>query len=517
MIQPPALELHGLSKTFGGARALDAVDLVVAPGEVHGLLGQNGSGKSTLIKVLAGYHAPDPGATMRMHGRDVALPLAPGRFRDLGLAFVHQHLGLIPDLTVAENLRLFAFAAETRLRIDWRAEAARAGDAFDRYGLHIDPEAPIRTLSQVQRCMVAIVRAAEEIMGSEAGGRGVLVLDEPTPFLPRAGVDQLFDLVRKVVAGGASVIFVSHDIDEVLRITDRATVLRDGQVVGSVVTAEADHHRFVELIVGRSVTPFHISHEQGTDAPVTLVVEGLQGETVGGLSLVARRGEVVGLTGLIGSGYDEVPALLAGAAPARAGRMTVDETSASLPGLTPRAAMALGMAYLPADRLALSGAGSLSVADNMALPSLERFVGGIGLDLGRLMGWSNDLVARHDVRPRRADAPLATLSGGNQQKALLAKWLETAPRVLLLDEPTQGVDVGARQQIYAALDAAVKAGTTVICASTDYEQLEQICDRVLVLAQGRVTAELSGAALTHEAIAERCYLGASRVERETWA
>ena len=231
----PALEIRDLSKRFGGAIALDGVALSVRRGEVHGLLGQNGSGKSTLIKILSGFHAPEPGARLTLYGREVTLPLPPGEFRKLGLAFVHQHLGLIPSLSVMENICLSDFAAETRWRIDWRKETARIRGIFAEYDLAIDPEARISDLPQVDRCLVAIVRAIEEVRANQAshGGDGILVLDEPTPFLPRQGVERLFALVRQVVAKGASVIFVSHDVDEILEITDRATVLRDGRVAGT--------------------------------------------------------------------------------------------------------------------------------------------------------------------------------------------------------------------------------------------------------------------------------------------
>jgi len=228
--QGPALSIRRLSKRFGGALALDQVELEVLPGEVHGLLGQNGSGKSTLIKVLAGFHEPEPGAELTIHGEPVPLPIQAGSARRLGLAFVHQHLGLVASLSVLENLRIGAFATEVRWYVDWRHEREAARATFARVGLAIEPDARVGDLPQVERALVAIVRAFEDIRqrGDTAQG-GILVLDEPTPFLPKVGVDQLFKLVRNIVREGASVIFVSHDVDEVMEITDRATVLRDGR------------------------------------------------------------------------------------------------------------------------------------------------------------------------------------------------------------------------------------------------------------------------------------------------
>ena len=233
MRPPLALHLSGLSKTFGGQKALDDVSLDVRQGEVHGLLGQNGSGKSTLIKVLAGFHQPDAGSRLAIRGTEVPLPLAPGAFRHYRMSFVHQHLGLIPALTVVENLLIGRLAGQHAWAINWAAERRRARARFESYGIDIDPAAAVATLPPVQRALLAIVRAAGEMSDDAGEGNGLLILDEPTPFLPKQDVQQLFRLMRRVVATGASAIFVSHDVDEVMDITDRATVLRDGRVAGT--------------------------------------------------------------------------------------------------------------------------------------------------------------------------------------------------------------------------------------------------------------------------------------------
>ncbi|MDN2568315.1 sugar ABC transporter ATP-binding protein [Aquibium sp. A9E412] len=505
----PALEIRDLSKRFGGAVALDGVSLTVRQGEVHGLLGQNGSGKSTLIKILSGFHEPAPGGRLRLYGRDVPLPLAPGQFRSLGLAFVHQHLGLVPSLSVTENICLSDFATGRNWHIDWQRETERIRNLFADYDLAIEPTARIAELPQVDRCLVAIVRALEEVRSAQEshGGHGILVLDEPTPFLPRAGVERLFGLVRQVVANGASVVFVSHDVDEILDITDRATVLRDGRVAGTVVTHEARPQDFIEMIVGQRVEHFHADHRDGPQGEPAVVVEGLTGAVCRDLTLRLGEGEVLGLTGLIGSGFDEVPALIYGAAHANAGSLTIGGRRSDLARMTPEDAVRRGIAYLPADRLGASGAGSLPVADNLTLPSLDRFMAALGLRRSGMREWSATVGRQHQVKPNDPAMYLQNLSGGNQQKVLLAKWLEIGPRLLLLDEPTQGVDVGARQQVFAAIDRAAKDGTVVICASTDAEQLAQICDRVLVMAHGRVAAELTGTDVTKETITYHCYSG----------
>jgi ribose transport system ATP-binding protein len=500
----PALSVRNLSKRFGGALALDSVSLDVRRGEVHGLLGSNGSGKSTLIKILAGFHTPEPGAEIRIFGRAVPLPIPGARARELGLAFVHQHLGLIPSLTVTENLRLGNFANSQDWAISWRAEQARAAEVFARYGLALDPKAEVWSLSPVQQALLAIVRAVEDLRAASKEP-GVLVLDEPTPFLPRAGVDQLFRLVRAAKAEGAAVIFVSHDVDEVREITDRATILRDGKLIGTVTTSETSHDGFVERIIGRTMAAYGGTGKARPAAEPLAEVEGLEAAGIGPVSLVVAPGEILGLTGLIGAGYDAVPALLYGARRATAGRLRLGGTSVRLDRMEPPEALSRGIVYLPADRLGAAGVGSLPVADNVGLPVLDRLRRGFGLFDRDIAQHAGTLGARAGVKPNLPALPLSALSGGNAQKALLAKWLQVEPRLLLLDEPTQGVDVGARQDIWDALDAAAGGGAAVLIGSTDYDQLARLCHRVLVFARGRIVEELTGDRLDKHAIAEACF------------
>ncbi len=497
-----ALSLRDLSKTFGGAKALDGVSLDVAPGEVHGLLGHNGSGKSTLVKVLAGVHDPDPGARLALNGRDVPMPLAPGAFRALGLSFVHQNLGLVPSLSVLENLRVADITAMNRAFIDWRGERAAAVEALTRFGIAIDPDTRMADLSLGDRALVAIVRAFEELRHS--GTAGIIVLDEPTPFLPRASVDRLFALIRDVVARGASVIFISHDIDEILEITNRATVLRDGRVAGTVETAHASRENIIELIVGHALVKADRPIQAGARATVA-TVKGLRDHRLGATDFAVGEGEVVGVTGLIGSGFERVCRLLFGADRAEGGSIDIGGATLSLADVTPRAAVAHKIALLPADRNVASGVGSLPASDNMMLPDLTRYFRGGRLDRGGLVRQATQLAHTYEVRPPRPDLKLSAFSGGNAQKVLLAKWLNISPRLLLLDEPTQGVDVGSREQVYAAIRKATAGGTGVICASSDHEQLADLCDRVLIFARGRIVAELSGAELTKDHIATACY------------
>ncbi|WP_454854265.1 sugar ABC transporter ATP-binding protein [Rhizobium binxianense] len=506
--EPLALLLTGLTKTFGSQRALDDASLEVAQGEVHGLLGQNGSGKSTLIKVLAGFHAPDPGGQLTICGTHVPMPLPAGAFRQHRISFVHQHLGLIPALTVLENMLIGRLAQSRSMAINWTKERRAAAERFEAYGVPLDPDTTVADLSPVQRALLAIVRATEEMRGGEGTGNGLLILDEPTPFLPRRDVDQLFRVVRTVVAGGASVIFVSHDVDEVMEITDRATVLRDGRVAARLVTAKSSKRDFIEAIVGRKLAFAERPSAPVVTAAPQIVVTGLSGGTIENLDLTAAEGEVVGLTGLIGSGYDELPYLLYGARPG-SGALKLGRDTYDIAALSPREAIRCGIVLIPGDRPNAGAIGILPVSDNVTMPVLGTRFRRWLLDRRKMVESARELGRRFDVRPSDPLLPMSALSGGNQQKVLLAKWLQQSPRLVLLDEPTQGVDIGARQTVFKHIGDAAAAGATVLCASSDYEQLAAICSRVLIFSEGRVGAALTGSDITKEAIAEHS-LGGSR-------
>ena len=498
----PALRISGIAKTFGGAQALKGVSFDVAPGDVHGLLGQNGSGKSTLVKILSGFHAPDPGGAIEVFGRPLDLPMRPGAFRDYRMTFVHQNLGLVPSLSVLENMRVASITAR-RSRIDWRAERRAAQDALDRFGISLDLDARTGSISQIERALLAIVRASDDLRQGE--GRGILILDEPTPFLPREGVDRLFKLVRQVVSHGDSVIFISHDIDEVREITDRATVLRDGSVSGTLQTDSATHDDFVEAIIGRRLTRKATVASDTVGHRVKVEVRDIVEPGLSIPRLDVAEGEILGLTGLIGSGFERVPYLLFGATRARGGTLTLDGEKIGLTAATPRTSIGRGMALLPSDRPRASGISSLTVADNMLLLDLRRFMGPLGLDRRGIRRRAAEISQEYEVRPNNPGLRLGALSGGNAQKVLLAKWLIRSPRLLMLDEPTQGVDVGTRQQLFEVVRRAARDGAAVICASSDFEQLADLCTRVLVFARGGIVDELSGAQISRDQIAEACY------------
>jgi ribose transport system ATP-binding protein len=503
------LELENLSKRFGGVQALDCVSLTIAAGEVHGLLGENGSGKSTLIKVLAGFHAPDSGE-LRINGEVVPLPLHAGKFRELGIAFVHQDLGLIPSLTVLENLRIadFSVSGKYHWRIPWSRERQQARASFERYGLSLDPSALVSSLKPVERALLAIIRAVEEMRAEEAayGRNGLLVLDEPTVFLPKADADQLFRTVRDIASGGDAVLFVSHDLDEVRDVTDKVTVLRDGRNAGTVITADATEIELVELIIGRRLATLVREHDRSdSDAAVHTSVRDLTGGVLESLSFDLCEGEVLGITGLMGSGFEEVPYFLFGDRKPQSGTMEIGGVTMALGELDPRRAVDLGIALVPADRQLDGAVGSLPIVDNVTLQVIDEFFDRFVLRRDRMNNKAAELMQTYDVRPPQPRLLYGSLSGGNQQKALLAKWMQIDPKLLLLHEPTQGVDIGAREQVMKLVRDAAHRGTSVICASSDYEQLSMVCDRVLVLGRGRIVQVLQGDDVTKERIAQQCY------------
>jgi ribose transport system ATP-binding protein len=499
----PAIEIESLSKSFGGVRVLHEVGFSVERSEIHGLVGRNGSGKSTLIKILSGYHHPDHGGSLRIAGRDVPLPVPLGSSHRLGLSFVHQDLGLTPGLTVLENLRIGRFETAPGWRIRWRAERALVRRQLDRFGIAASPGTLVRDLPAVDRALVAIVRAFSQLDDVEGG---VLILDEPTAYLPFDGVGRLFDGTREAARHGAGVIFVSHRLEEITSLTDRVSVLRDGYLAGTRDTASTTEAELIEMIVGGQLSESVRGDSVPVEDAIALKVSKLSGAIVQNLDVELRRGEVLGLTGLIGMGHEEVPYLLFGARRAASGTIEVEGKSFDPTRLTPTKAMAAGVALVPADRQTASGAGALSVRDNVTLPTLEQFfVTGL-LRKRRETRHTRALLERYGVDPPAPARPLATLSGGNQQKALLAKWFQRLPQVILLHEPTQGVDVGAREDIFQEIrHIAETFGTAILYVSSDYDDFSRICDRVLVFRYGTVVSELRGSALTQDRIVEACY------------
>jgi len=502
-VDDEVLRVEGLSKTFGATRALQDVAMDVRRGEVHGLVGRNGSGKSTLIKMLSGYHAPDPGGQLFLRGSPVPLPVRGDESTRLGMSFVHQDLGLVPGFSVLENLLLGDWGSRDLGRIRWREHEEQVREDLLRFDLDLDPRTQVAGLREVDRAVLAIVRALRRL-GEHPDGH-VLVLDEPTAYLPRDGVDRLFSAVRRVAAAGTGVVFVSHRSDEVLSLTDRLTVLRDGRKVATVETASTNHEQLVELLLGRSLGSFYPDSTTARTGDVALRVRGLRGRSVHDLSLDVREGEIVGLTGLVGAGYDDVPLLLFGARQASAGTIESSGRVYQAKSMTPVECLRQGVVMLPADRLGSSGCASASLNDNVGLPVLRRYFVRGRIRARKLRGTVTGLLDSYDVRPGQPGMLLSQLSGGNQQKALLAKWMQMEPAVLMLQEPTQGVDVPAKKDIFGHIKVAAANGCAVLLATAEYEDLVNVCDRVIVLAEGRVVGELTGTELDEDQLVNLCY------------
>jgi ribose transport system ATP-binding protein len=493
------LELRGLTKSFAGTRVLSAVDLDIRAGEVHALIGQNGSGKSTLIKILSGYHAPDAGQIV-LRGASLPLPIKPGEATRLGLRFLHQDVGVASTMTVLENLRVGRFQTGAFGRLRWREERRAARGVLADIGLDIDPDMRVGDLPGAERALIGFARAIQDF--DHARGE-VLVLDEPTAFLPGPSVQILFAAIREIARRGSAVVFVSHRLDEIMGIADRVSVLRDGRLTRTRETAETNERELVSLMLGRELDNLYPA-KSVAKGPTVLRATALTGEIARDVAMEAHRGEILGLTGLLGMGHDEVPYMLFGARPRRSGQIVVD--GRSLDGAAPRDAVEAKMAFLPADRRRQSGIPKATVLENVTMTHGGRFMRGGRLRRAEERTAVQEALDLFDVRPADPDRFLATLSGGNQQKALLAKWLQNQPSVLLLHEPTQGVDIGSRKQILKIICEVAARGAAVVIASAEYEELANICHRVLIFRRGEIVNELTGADVTESRIAEQCYL-----------
>lgn len=517
------LQLTNLSKRFGGVQALSDVNLTIMQGEVHGLVGENGSGKSTLVKTLAGYHVPD-GGSLTICGAPVRLPLHPGQFRSLGMSFVHQEKGLIPSLSVAENFMIGELAGSRRRRalgrwsIAWTRERRRVADMLARYNLDVDPRAIVSKLSSVERAMLAIVRAVEELaLTSSSLPSRLLILDEPSAYLPAADVQRLHALVRDIAARGSSVLLVSHDLEEIMAVTDQVTVLRDGRAVGCVRTAQLTQTQLVEMIVGRrlALTTGGVRKVSESSRVPAIVGRHISGGALSDVSFEVFDSEVLGITGLSGSGFTDLCYVLFGALPEASGTVTIDSRLYEISQLSPARALKMGIVLLPGERQRQGAIDSLPVVENVTMAVLASYFRHLMIRKQEMLTDVVQINDRFDVRPNDPRRTYSTLSGGNQQKALLGKWLQGRPKLALLHEPTVGVDVGARRTIFEIIRNSVRSGAHVICASGDYGELAEVCDRVLILKRGRVASELRGTLVTKQAISIGVLSDENGNERET--
>ena len=490
---PPVLSITGLSKSFGTTHALTDASLDIRPGEIHALVGQNGSGKSTLIKTLAGYHTPDPGSVAEIEGE----PFDLGHAVPDGLRFVHQDLGLVLELNAMDNLALHGgFARGAMGRVRWGEQAQETQRVLARFGVDLDIHRPLAAATPVERTVVAIAGALQ----GWQGGSGVLVLDEPTAVLPHNEVERLFAMVREVRAAGTSVLYVSHRLDEIFEIADRVTVLRGGRVVATHAVADIDAAVLAGLMVGEDVDPdYRAPVAARPDAPVVLEARDVRGRWLRGVDLDVHRGEILGIAGLAGAGVMELPYVIAGCAQHEvSGRLRLSERSEEWTDATD--AGELGIPLVPADRGREGIIGEFAVSENLSLSVLGRLGRRGRLDKRGEAELVERWTERLGVVTAGPDAPISTLSGGNQQKVVVARCLVRDPELLVLCEPTAGVDIGTRVAIYDLIAELSRAGLTVVLSSSDAGDVLAMCTRVVVLRGGKVAAELGGDGLTEHAL-----------------
>jgi ribose transport system ATP-binding protein len=490
------LTIQGLCKSFFGVQVLYDVGLALQPGQVLGLVGENGSGKSTTMNILGGVHQPDRGA-MTLDGQPYA-PRGPRDATARGIAFIHQELNLFKNLTVEENLFIGGFPKLIAGLpfIDRRKVRERARELLTAIDLDVAPGTPLARLSQGERQLVEIAKA----LGSDAR---IVIFDEPTTSLTARESERLFAQIGRLKARGIGVIYISHILGDVMRLCDQVTVLRDGHVVGSAAKSEMTVDRLITLMVGRTIDQIYPPREPAVrpGTPV-LAVRGLsQPGVVKDISLDVQPGEVVGVAGLMGSGRSEMARILFGLDPFAAGTIAIDGTA--LPEPTPQAAMDRGMAFLTEDRRAEGLMMAAPIADNLALASLPRFAAGWGRLLERTrLGDAVDRTGREvQVNARDfARTLVKNLSGGNQQKVVIGKWLLRGPRLFILDEPTRGIDVGAKYEVYKLINRLAAQGTGVLMISSEIEELIGMCDRILVMGHGEIRGAFPRDRFDREAI-----------------
>jgi ribose transport system ATP-binding protein len=482
----PLLAMSGLVKRFTGTLALDHVDFDVHRGEVHALLGQNGAGKSTLIKVLAGVYQPDAGTVL------FAGKLAHPATETLPIAFIHQDLGLVEWMTVAENVAIQTGYPRSRAGlVSWPRVKAAAAQALAIMGSDIDPDAPVSSLPAAERSLVAIGRAL-------AIKSDILVLDEPTAALPETDVERLLETLRRLRASHIGIVYVTHRLDEVLRIADRVTVLRDGRRLATVPARDTNAGQLVQMIVGRSMSDAFVRPMEPSDRGA-LSVEDLVAQRVGPVSFSVAAGETLGLVGLRGAGHHTVGRAIFGHTALESGRLTLD--GEPIAPLSPAEAMAKGVGFVSSRRAEEGLASNLDVRENIYLNPAASGKGVMEF-VSRAAELVNAQAAvrRFSIKTAGVEEPAATLSGGNQQKVVLARWMEAHVKLLVLEEPTIGVDVGAKADIYHLLQLSLRQGLAVLLISSDFEEVERICHRALVFSRGQVTAEIPGHALTVAAL-----------------
>jgi rhamnose transport system ATP-binding protein len=483
------LELKGIRKSFSGVEVLHDVSLALRPGEVHALLGENGAGKSTLVKIITGVHQPDQGEIL-LDGQPVHFNDA-RESRRAGIAAIYQELSLFPDLDVAENIFAGRQPLTTGRRVDWRKLYTEAGKLLESLGVKLDLKQKARALSIAQQQMVEIARAFSI-------NAWILIMDEPTSSLTLHEVDDLFRLVRRLREEGTAIIFISHRLEELYALVDRVTVLRDGSYVGTRSMEDVTRDDLIRMMVGRTITNLFPKQDVQVGNVVLKVEHLARAGSFYDVSFELRRGEILGVAGLVGAGRTNVARAIFGVEPATDGRIEVHGQEVRI--TSPQQAIALGLAYVPEDRQLHGLIPAMSLTPNISLPMLPAYA---------QMGWLRDRLERKsaydaarqmEVRANNIWQLARELSGGNQQKVVLAKWLSTNPRILILDEPTRGIDVGTKAAVHGLMSKLAAEGLSILMISSELPEILGMSDRVIVMREGHVTGEFSRAEATQEKI-----------------
>jgi rhamnose transport system ATP-binding protein len=492
MYNNPILRAQNISKSFAGVRALQHVSFDVHPGEVHALVGENGAGKSTLIKILTGALQPDEGA-IELDGH-IVRHNSPAHARALGIAAIYQQPALFPDLTVAENIALGTEKPALFRPIQWTARRQRAAELLASIGAAIDPRAIAGTLSMPEQQLVEIARA----LGAQAR---FLILDEPTASLTTREVDKLFDVIRRLRAQKAGLIYISHRLEELFSIADRVTVLRDGHAIETRLIANADRATLIRLMAGREISQI-FPKENVPIGDIALELRGLTCTQAGvhDVNLTLRSGEILGIAGMVGSGRTQLAETLFGLTPADRGEILIRNSRAHIPN--PVAAIALGIAYVPEDRRGHGVILDLPITANLSLAHLRGVFPSGFLNAAKERVIGRDYVTRLGIKTASVDATAGTLSGGNQQKVSLGRWLVTNPSILILDEPTQGVDVGAKAEIHRLMVDLARRGLAILMISSELPEILGMSDRIAVMRRGTVVKTIDRAHATQESVLE---------------
>ncbi len=479
---PPLLQLREITKSFQAVRALRGVSFDLHRGEVHALLGENGAGKSTLIKVITGAHQPDSGS-IEIEGNPVAR-LDPAASRAMGIAAIYQQPALFPDLSVAENVALGLETPSATSRIRWSDRQNQARQFLNRVGAEIDPDTEVRNLSMPEQQLVEIAR-------SLGAGARILIMDEPTASLTQNEVHLLYSVVRDLRTQGVGVIYISHRMEEIFALADRVTVLRDGESIATQDTKGMNESTLIKLMVGREVSTLYPPSETSpADVALSLRGIGCKESGVHDVNLDLRAGEVVGFAGIVGAGRTELARILFGITPADTGTISLGGKGVSI--RSPREAVEHGIGYVPEDRRRHGVILEMPIAANLTLSIHPTFFPWSWLRFGAERDLANSYIRDLGVKTPSADAPGGALSGGNQQKVSLARWLATRPKVLILDEPTQGVDVGAKSEIHKIIRRLTKEGLAVMMISSDLAEVLGMSDRIAVMHGGTIVREFTG-------------------------